>query len=569
MTRAAAEAAPAPRGLGERAVAGALLALALLHVVPIWAAPYLPTTDGGAHVYNAWILRGLLSGDAPSAIAEHYELNLRPYPNWLGHAAMAALMGVAPPPVAEKLLATAYVLLFAAGSWTLLAAVREREPWIALLALPFIHNRLFQFGFYNYALGLALVPWVLGHWWRHRERPTPAFALRLNLLLFACWFAHLMPFALAIAGVGVLWATTLRGVGRRARLAHVAILLPQAALPLWYLADSQGRADGSWDTLQSLRYLGTLEALTVDTAQRPLVLALSAGFLVLLLRTLWVRGAPGAPRRPADVFLLLAGLALLAYLLAPTHLAGGGLVKERLSLLPFLAVIPALVTGWRPAAQRAAAVVLVGLVLVDLALVVRWSRERGREVARFVAGLEAAPRGSRVVSVLYDRRPLVESLKHATGHAAVRRGLVDWDNYEAKARFFPTRFRGSIEPPRITRQRRASAERLVARHRAVLDAVYTWRMPPGHPERVALRRHYRRVSGEPGGGELWVRRRRPWYPRRPAQGGPAQGGPAQEGRARGMPLRNGDRARAGAADSAPRADAPPTAPSPSAGATPR
>lgn len=543
----------------HRVAAAAFAVLAALHLVPVWAPAFLPTTDGGAHVYNAWILRGLLAGEAPRAIVEHYELNLRPYPNWLGHAGMAALMGLVSPPVAEKLLATAYVLLFAGGVWSLLAAVGTRERWSALLALPFVHNRLFQFGFYNYSLGLALVPWVLAHWWRHRERPTPGFALRLNLLLLACWFAHLMPFALAIAGIAVLWATSLRGVGLRTRLAHAAILLPQAALPLWYLADSQGRTSGSWDTAHALRYLGTLEALAIDAAQRPLALALSAGLLVLLLRTLWVRGAPGAAWRPADGFFLVAGLALVVYLLAPTHLGGGGLVKERLSLVPFLAAIPALVTGWRPAVQRGVGVALAVLVLVHLVLGVRWSRERGREVASFVAGLEAAPAGSRVVAVLYDRRPLVESLKHATGHAAVRRGLVDWDNYEARRRFFPTRFRGSIEPPRITRQRRASAERLVARHREVLDVVYTWRMPRGHAERDALRRHYRRVSGEPGGGEVWVRRRRPWYPRP----GAAQRRPAAR------ELRSGGRAGGSGAAPAPRAAAPPTAPSPSAGAAHR
>ncbi len=40
------------------------LALTLLYLVPIWSVRYLPTSDGPAHLYNAWVLRGLLTGSA-------------------------------------------------------------------------------------------------------------------------------------------------------------------------------------------------------------------------------------------------------------------------------------------------------------------------------------------------------------------------------------------------------------------------------------------------------------------------------------------------------------------------
>jgi hypothetical protein len=72
------------------------VALALVYHVPVWAVGYLPTTDGPAHTYNAWVLRQL-RGSEPSWLDRYYEVDAQPLPNWLGHAVMAGLMGVVPP----------------------------------------------------------------------------------------------------------------------------------------------------------------------------------------------------------------------------------------------------------------------------------------------------------------------------------------------------------------------------------------------------------------------------------------------------------------------------------------
>ena len=72
------------------------LALSVLQLVPIWAVRYLPTVDGASHVYNAWILRELLTHRG--ALVQHYfQIDWQPHPNWIATAAMALLMTIVPP----------------------------------------------------------------------------------------------------------------------------------------------------------------------------------------------------------------------------------------------------------------------------------------------------------------------------------------------------------------------------------------------------------------------------------------------------------------------------------------
>jgi hypothetical protein len=168
----------------ERWLGTLFLTLALLYVIPFWIVHYLPTVDGPCHTYNAWILRQY---DHVPLFRQYYQINAEPYPNWIGHGIMALLMFAAVPPlVAEKLLASGYALTLLAGIWYLAGVVRPGgSRWLAFLAFPFVFNFLFQFGFHNFSLSLALFPFVLGFWWRYRERPAdPRYVIGINLLLW-------------------------------------------------------------------------------------------------------------------------------------------------------------------------------------------------------------------------------------------------------------------------------------------------------------------------------------------------------------------------------------------------
>ena len=58
-----------------------VIALLLLHLVPIWAFKFIPTQDGLNHIYNAYILKDYNNPEY-TKLREVYYLNVRPFPNW-------------------------------------------------------------------------------------------------------------------------------------------------------------------------------------------------------------------------------------------------------------------------------------------------------------------------------------------------------------------------------------------------------------------------------------------------------------------------------------------------------
>jgi hypothetical protein len=480
-------------------------ALALLYVLPFWTVHHLPTVDGPCHAYNAWILRQHGNAAEYPLFQQYYEINWRPYPNWVSHATMALLMFVVPPLVAEKLLVSAYVLLFLGGVWYLAGAVRPGERWLAFLAFPFAYHQLFQFGFYNFSISLALFLFVLGCWWRNRADPKLAFAVKINLLLWLCYFAHILSFVLALAAIAVLWLATLRRDSWRRHLLHIPILLPQLVLPVWYLLQGGGGLRAGWPLRRLVRYFTNLQVLvTFGEMQRWCAGALAALFLLLLLYTLRRKGLRRPLFEETDAFLCVALLCLLAYFLSPGGVAGGGLLQQRLSLYPYLVLIPWFSLELARTPRRIAAAALAVIALLNLGYLMYCYGLRGRDMEAYLSGLDAVQPNTRVLPLLFERAAPMEPLSHGTCYAALDKGLIDWNNYEAKLPYFQTRFRRSVTFPDLTGILRTPGSLRVRANRDLIDAVYTWKMPPRDPLRERLGRHYERVASR-FGGELWQR----------------------------------------------------------------
>ena len=485
----------------DRRLRGLFFALALLYVLPFWVVRHIPTVDGPCHTYNAWILHQYGNVERYPLFQQYYEISAKPYPNWIGQAVMALLMYAVPPGIAEKLLVSGYVLAFLGSSWYLAGAVRPGERWLAFLVFPFAWHQLFQFGFYNFAISVALFQIALGFWWRHRERAGVRFAVEINLLLWLCYFSHILSLTLALAGIGVLWLATLRRESWRRHLLHVPILLPQIVLPIWFLAD-QGRQEmpATWSWAQLARYFGRLEVLyTLGEAQIWIGTALAGLFLLLLAVSLW----RGRGRREEHAFLVLAALLTLLYFTSPEGLAGGFLLKQRLSLYPFLVLLPWLTVRLGRRAEAAAAVGLAVAALLYLGYLVQGYRELGAREETFLAGLAPLAPNSRVLPLLFERTGPTDFLSHAADYVALEKGAVDWDNYEAKTTYFSVRFRDSVDFPQLGSALEPGAYRVRPNVRRV-DAVYVWRMPPDHPLGTRLRRSYT-LTHEEGGGMLFER----------------------------------------------------------------
>lgn len=495
---------------GDGRVRLLFLALAALYLLPFWTVRYLPTVDGPSHAYNAWILRQQGNPEQYPLFQRHYQINVKPYPNWISQGTMALMMFVLPPLTSEKLLVSGYVLLFLGGMWYLTASVRAPpDRWVAFVAFPFAYQRLLQYGFYNFSISLALFPWILGLWWRNRDAPGRSLACKLNLLLWLCYFSHILSFALALAAIGVLWLATLRRSNWRRHLRHVLILLPQVALPLWFLANSpSGVGEARASLWQLMVAFGALRILSpFENTPRWVGVVPAALCLLLLVLTWWRRERRRPFLRPEDAFLLVAFLGFVLYLVSPEAASGGGLLKQRLGLYPYLLLIPWFAPRLPKWAVRAGTATLVLAAGLHLAGLTHWYRANSGRVTDYLRGLEMVPPNTRILALRFERGPGLDMLSHSASYVAIQKGLIDWENYEARHTFFPTRFRPGIVLPELPGGVTAPAAFPVRRNKDRVDAVYTWKMPADNDLRQRLQRHYRLVSAR-AGGELYVRKSR-------------------------------------------------------------
>lgn len=485
-------------------------ALALVYLIPIWAVEYLPTTDGPAHTYNAWVVRQHENAEHPW-LGRYYEVDARPLPNWLGHAVMASLMTVAPPRTAEKILVSGYVLLFLAGARFLAMSIDPARGWIAFLAFPLVYNQLFQMGLFNFCLGLAFFLFTLGLWWREREAPGLGLALRLNVLLLLTWYAHLVTHLMALAALGALWLLTWRREGRsrgRRHLLHLAILAPQAILPFWFLAGRE--REMTWIPREAKVLWGYLLQMgPVFSLQRGGVrigTLLGVAFLVFLVWTLRGRLGRGIAWREGDAFLVLVPLFVALFFAVPDGGAGGSLLKHRFALVPPLLLLPWLAPTWDARGRAVAIGLLAALALAHLGLLLHWYRSADLEIRAMVAGAAEIAPGSRVLPLVFERDaagwPGV--LGHAFSYVAVEKGLLDWDNYEAAAGVFPVRYRPGVRWPDSFTVEAWPGDLDLAAWRDEIDSIYCWKMQPDSEIARRIERHYVLVS-ERGPARVYAR----------------------------------------------------------------
>jgi hypothetical protein len=474
------------------------IALAILHVVPIWSVRYLPTGDGPTHVYNAWVLHGLLTGTAPANIAHAYRIDWKPHPNWSGHLLMAAAMTAVPPLVAEKLFVTLILVLMLAGTWLLATAVDPRNDVYAFLAFPFTWTQSLLAGYYNFSLSVGLYLLILAIWWRRRERPSIGSVLLIAALLVLCNFTHPMATALACGSIVLLSLLT-------RRFAHLAAIVPVLPLLVRFGSTAESNVGApmqlaiEWDAARFLARIETLYAF--DDRIRPIAIAVALLYAGLIVFTL-----TREKRREADAIAVLA-LALIAMMFwLPAAQGTRDLFTGRMQPFVFL-ILPAWFTPRLEGRRRTVlAALLATIAIANATIAIERFREFGPELQRMVRTFAPIEPETTLLPLFFDRphsNSYVDLFPHFISYVALEKRLVDASNYEPSTHYFPIADRvpafGShtidIDPGGVDlAQPIAGAEYVVtyaypqdARNRGSLRALYSLVKDAG-PFRIHRRR---------------------------------------------------------------------------------
>lgn len=458
---------PARRPSPETLLFWALLAL---HLLPIWIFPFTPTQDGPGHQAVTAILRQYGLPEA-GLLRQYYLLNREALPNWLIFFLMGRVLGFLTVPLAEKVVLTAYVVLLPLAARYALRAVDPRAGFLAVMAFPFIYNYLFNMGFYNFCWSLAAFFFAVGYWLRHAERMGPGRTAVLALLMLWVYFCHPVTLAVAVAVVLTLagWRMLLELRAAPGRAAWVELwrsfrhwlLAPALASvpPLALIAAFVGRRTGAritmmpmWVKLKQLAGLYSLVSLTRWTIPLAILLA----FLFYGLAALCRRERRGLPPQTADGFLIATAVLIVVYFAAPSELAGGGFINQRLLLFPFLTLLLWLGTCEHPAPRRLRVqIAAAGIALAFLGLVFWKYAELDRRLSEIVATADAVAPDHTLVFLSYDHRGdgsggdiayRTEPFLHVGGYVAARKRLVDLSLYEANENYFPLLFRPSLNP---------------------------------------------------------------------------------------------------------------------------
>lgn len=376
------------------------LAAAAAALAPLLATRFPPLHDYPNHLSRVALLA---RWDGMPELHAHFERGGPLVPNALSDLVGVWLASAVDPLLAGRLLLALILLLTLGGVAALSLALHRRPGAAPLAAATLLHNEVLAWGFLNYLLGVAILPFALAAWVRLEGRGWPlrvGVGAGFALVLYLSHLVALGIYAVAVAAIEI--DAALRGprgrAGLRAGLRRLALgaaqFLPVAAL---FLA-------------------GPARELAAPLLFNPSPAHKLPPFTRLL--------ATGEPSRDAGALLALAALALwaalrrelafdrragvavgallAAYWALPHSALGSYFLDGRMPIA--IALLAVAGTAYRPRAGTRGAAVAAGLLLALAAargaeLSARWSAA-GERYEEAWAAFGTLPRGGLLVPVV-------------------------------------------------------------------------------------------------------------------------------------------------------------------------
>ncbi len=424
-------------------------ALLAVQIVTPWAVRNFITQDGPSHLYGATIFRELVFDHGRSIYSPLYTIQRAAIPNWMSTIALAICSKLAGTAHAEKLFAS---LAIGAGFFAFAFAVRslwpEGRPW-SPIANFLLQVWFLWMGFYNFYLGMALLPLAIAFYLRWRGTLTWLRALALSAILVLMFLTHIVPAILAIIAVAslALW----RAVWEPQRRARGILMTAAAAAPVVLLIGVYAHNAGQrvpyvpqaiWAWHQFPMHVFQTAPGEIGAQQNTwrFLLAYALVAVLLMKRSEW--------RSPRGGLTIAAILAFLMYLCAPDLGFGGGEVKIRLAWAVFVlaGLVACSVSRLRPL-RPLAALCIAGWMVPNLLATYRTAKLISTAGEDYMTAAGAMPAQSSFVRLRYASPGLSnrfgyagigrDPLFHLDAFAAVQKHGTDLSDYEPLNPIFP------------------------------------------------------------------------------------------------------------------------------------
>lgn len=424
--------------------------LLLITLLPVLLFKYFPTVDGPAHLYNATLIRGLVT-DQAAWYSQFFYFNEVPVPNWTGHFIQAVAGSVFPVWMTEKFLLLIVLGLLPYAIFRILKSAEIKAGWHLIMIFPFLFTVLLYLGFFNYLIGISVMLLLLNRIIHLKMPMTRYEILWLCLGTLILYFSHLLPLML-LMGFTVLAFF----LNRKELISPVRVAIQLAgifSLPLAGILYSfrnkglegyQGTVGWvekpelvSWiftgKTFIGLN--GDVEGKSAAVFALMLMVALLTALFLIISKRMKSRGG----------FWLAAAVDLLAlYFIIPDGVGGGGFISLRLLLLFFLFVVIWLLHLELPSLlQTSLIVVALFSAWYPLLYRIESAKQLSADAESVINAAELLPEHSVVLPLNYSTNWLHINL---SSYAGTRSGVVVLDNYEAKQVDFPLRWKKSASP---------------------------------------------------------------------------------------------------------------------------
>jgi len=452
-------------------------------IMPLWLNKYFITGDGPCHLYNAQVVLDYVTSDHTAFYNQYYELNLQANPNWLTHILLAFLLSFLPGFLAEKILLTVYVAGFAFALRGLIRRINPKSEFLILLGLPLVYAYPLQMGFLNYMFSIVIYLACLNVFLHFKQKFTWGKVVVFAILNFVLYCTHPIGWLLLVGTVGLLvffeYPVEKKNVAsqdgrKRFWLFSAKIMVafvPTISLFGEYLIRRGTTMVPNTYSFKALFYdLVEMRSLIVMSLMEVVwALWIAVLFGALFLFTFWTKMRSGRVVW-ADAFFILFVCTLILYFFQPGGMAGAGILKERLSFLPYVICLPWLASAVYQ--QRVKWVIaglafFLGVMLIFARLpVYHGASQAVGEIMTVrdsiqdhstVLPLSFSHSGKRLDGEHISNR--IWLFMHAADYLGVGKHLVMLGNYEAHTGYFPLRWKDDLDPFRYLS---ASAEGIEA-----------------------------------------------------------------------------------------------------------